>query len=235
MSLKREKQKAKEAREASLGGALIAAAISLVLGVLLGVANLASIPVTEVREMPPEEEINKDIVYYVQGQERGGNSYRSKEAALYDSRPGSVAFNEAELNTWSRNTFKFGAPKAPAAPGEEESDTYITLKPAAPKFRIHDGLINISMSLEVDAFGYSQKLLAQSEGTFSDDTGAWEFVPVNTYLGSARIPPEVAAPQLVSQLMKVFEQSKDFEKLYAMWNGLTGIDLSGDELILVKK
>ncbi|WOO39856.1 hypothetical protein [Rubellicoccus peritrichatus] len=232
MSLKREKQKAKEAREASLGGALVLAAISLLLGILLGVYNLAAIPVNEVREMPPEEEIQKDVVYYVQGQERGGNSYRSKEAALFDSRPGSVALNEAELNTWSRNTFKFGAP---AKPGEEEEETYVTLKPAAPKFRIHDNLINISMSMEVEIFGKSQKVLVQSEGTFSDATGVWEFVPLHTYIGSARIPPDVAAPQLVSKLMNVFEQSEDYEKLYAMWNNLSGVEVSGDELILAKK
>lgn len=232
MFKKRQKEKDEANREAgSLAGALFAAAFSLILGLSLGVLNLALLPVNEVRELPPQEELKPRTVYFVQGQERGGNSYRTKEGAFLKAQPGTIILDEEELNSWSRNTFKFGVPK----PGEEEESGIIELKPTAPRFRIRDGVINMSMTMEVVAYGQSQKVLVHSDGGFVNEGGIWKFKPDRTYISSAPIPEQGLAPALLSRVMSLFESSEDYNAFYNSWASLDTVEVNNDELILVRK
>jgi len=232
MGSKREKEHAKKARDTSLGGVLLAAMASIFLGLLLGLYTLASTPVAEVRELPPEEEIKARTVYFVQGQEGGGNSYRAKEAALRAGTPGKIPLNEAELNTWARNNFKFGTP---TKPGEEEAGSLVTFKPAAPRFKIDGDDIVLSMNLEVEAFGRKKKFLIHSEGDFRQENGIWKFVPEETYIGSAPLPDAVAAPVLLGRLMKFFESTEQYNQLSPVWNRLDTVEIQDDTLILVQR
>ncbi len=230
---KRQKEKDDANREAgSVGMAIVAAILSVILGLFLGVLNLAMVPVSEVKEMPPDEELKPHTVYFVQGQERGGNSYRAKEAALLQAQPGTIILNEEELNSWSRNTFKFGAP---AKPGEETQSGYVQIKPAAPRFRIRDGVFNMAMTMEVNAFGMNQKVLVQSDGHFAKEGGVWKFVPEVTYIGSAPIPEQGAAPVLVGRMMGIFENAEDFGPYYNSWADLETVEVDENELVLIRK
>lgn len=233
MGVKQQKEKDKANREAgSLGGALFAAVLSMLLGLFLGVANLATLPVSEVREMPAEEDQKPHTVYFVQGQERSGNSYRTKEAAVLQIQPGTIILNEEELNSWSRNTFNFSAPKKP---GEEVEEGFVTVKPAAPRFRIRDGILNMAMTVEVTAFDQTKKMLVQSDGHFEKQSGIWTFVPDVTYIGSAPVPQQVLAPMLLDKMMVLFEESESYGPMYNSWSGLDSVEVDDNELILIRK
>lgn len=233
MAKKSEKEKAAKAREATLSGALLAAALCIFLGLLYGGYSLAITPVTEVREFPAEDEIEPNTVYFVQPSERGGSGYKAREAALLSNKAGTIQLTEGELNTWSRNNFKFGAPKKP---GEEEESGYIEIKPSAPKFRIDKGgTLNMSMNIEVTAFGLSEKMLLQSEGTFNNNSGVWAFSPSRTYIGSAPVPNAGLAPQLLSRVYKLFENTETFKELYPAWNNLSQVKVTDNTLILLKR
>lgn len=230
---KRQKDKDNANRETgSVGMAALAAVLSIILGVILGVLNLAMLPVSEVKELPPAEEMKPHTVYFVQGQERGGNAYRAKEAALLAAQPGTIILNEEELNNWSRNTFKFGAPPKP---GEETKSGLVEIKPATPRFRIRDGVFNMAMTMEVNAFGMGEKVLVQSDGTFVSEGGAWKFVPTVTYIGSAPIPAQAVAPALVDKMMSLFEGNEEFGPYFNSWSSLDTVEVDENELVLIRK
>lgn len=228
MFKRKQKEKAEAARSITFGGALVASLFSLLLGVAIGFINLATTPVTEVRDLPPPDERKDRTVYYVVGQDRGGSAYRTKLTVLLQEQPGTLKFNEGDLNAWARDTFKFGT-------NTEQSTGLIQIKPAAPRFSIRDSKLTISMPMEVDAFGQNRRVLVQAQGTFSDESGTWVFLPEDTHMGSASVPDGLLANALRDSLLGIFKSTEEYTTLNEAWHKLSQVTLTGDELILVRR
>ena len=145
MSVKRRKAQDQASREISFGVTIFLSVIFVSLGLLLGIVHLVLIPVTEVRQMPKEENIQAKVVYHVRGNDRRVSSYRSKKSALFEGQIGVYRFNEAELNSWARDTFSFSKP-------EESSDNILRIKPGLPHFRIANDEMQISMFVEFQLY-----------------------------------------------------------------------------------
>ncbi len=220
----------RDAENRSTGGlilSLILAVFCVIIGLILGIAHLALIPVQTVRKLPPPDEREPRAVYYVQ--EPGGSAptYKLKETALVSRPGGTVSVTSAELNTWASDTFRFAR-----MPNEEESS--VVLIPSAPKFNLSNGTLNIAVMMEVKAYGKSHKLLFQTQGTFAHGAAGVEFVPEESYLGSAKLPREVVTPLVSDFIYRIFSSAEPSQKVLEAWNELSDVRIEGDVLKLVK-
>ncbi|MEO0794077.1 MAG: hypothetical protein AAFX93_02890 [Verrucomicrobiota bacterium] len=225
-----KKKKQKKESEGNMLGAAIVGVVVAIFGMFLGIGTLALEDVKEVRDMPAEDKITPDTVYYVIGKDKG-SAYKGDEQAFLDGKVGIIRMTEEELNDWAGDNFKFGRPK----PGEEQGG-FITLRPSTPNFRIQEGVLQVGMSVEVIAFGKNYKVRYQAKGNqFIDDGLGFVFKPDIAYLGSAQLPPVVVSGSLADMLFQVFEQSEQYAKFNEAWRGLSNVAVEGNELVLVRE
>lgn len=220
-------KKKKREMEGSLVGSIVLGLVTALMGVLLGIFSLSMQSVAEVREMP--KEVKPDTVYYVMGNDRGGD-YKRKEVAFLEKVPGQIVLSEADLNRWAADTFKFSKPTGK----DGESAGMIVMSPSAPSFRISDGVMQIGLSVEVDAFGKKNKLRYFAQGDFVRTADGFAFTPTRSYMGSAKLPPIGAASYVGSALLGVFKGTDRYQALNDAWTGLSSVSLDGSTLVLVR-
>lgn len=223
------KIKKKQASEGNFYSSLGLGVITALIGMLLGLLSLSVQEATEVRQMPDEEKIEPKTVYYIIGQDRGGN-YKGMLRAFIEQQKGTIRLQEQDLNRWASDNFKFGGPK-----GAEEEAGLITLKPTAPNFRIANGIMTIGMTVEVGMFGSSHKMRYQTTGVFEPSGSGYAFQPFDSYLGSAHLPPVVVGPTVSGALYGVFTNTEQFPALHNSWLGLSNVSLDGDSLLLTRQ
>ncbi|MDP0498321.1 MAG: hypothetical protein Q7Q73_19180 [Verrucomicrobiota bacterium JB024] len=209
----------------SLVISLVLAVLCVAIGFLAGVVHLALIPVQTVRAMPKETEPH--TVYYVQNTSGAAPSYKTKQTALVDAQGGTVSVSTAELNTWAADTFRFAK-----MPGEQEGG--LVLIPSAPKFNISDGTLNMAVMMEVKTYGKSHKVLFQTQGTFAQGAAGVEFVPEESYLGSAKLPREVVTPLVSDFIYRIFTRAEAADPVVDAWNELSDVRIEGNALTLTK-
>lgn len=210
-------------------GSVILGLVTALMGLMLGITSLALEPVTEVREMPKEDAIKPKTVYYITGKESGG-SYKGQERAFLERRPGAIAMSEADLNRWAADTFRFAQP----TPEEQENAGLITMRPSAPNFRLFDGQMQIGLNVEVDAFGNEYKVRYFTTGYFATAGAGYAFIPTDSYMGSAHLPPQAVAPLFASTLFGVFQNTEQYPVLYEAWISLSIVSIDGDKLVLTR-
>ncbi|WP_309381437.1 hypothetical protein [Cerasicoccus frondis] len=218
----------KEASEGNFATSLVLGVITAFVGLLIGVGALAVKPAAEVRNMPDEDKIEPKTVYYVIGNDRGGE-YKALLRAFLEQKPGAIKLSEEDLNRWASDNFKFSKAKQ----GEEEGG-FLTLKPNTPNFRIANGIMTIGMTVEVAAFGKSEKLRFQTSGVFVPAGGGYAFQSFDSYLGSAHLPSVGIAPVVSGTLYGVFENTEQYPALNQAWMTLSNVSLEGDALLLVR-
>lgn len=222
------KKKKREA-EGNLAASIILGLLTAVVGALLGIFSLAVQPVAEVREMPAEENIKEDTVYFIMGKDNRV-PYKRKETAFVEGKTGQISLSEADLNNWAADTFKFSKPK----PEEGESSNMILLTPSSPSFRIADSVLQVSMNVEVEAFGKKRKMKYFSKGDFTNTGMGYAFTPHVTYMGSAQLPPVGVASLIGDRLLDIFKQTERYPEFQKAWSSLSNVRLEGDQLILVR-
>ena len=94
----------------------LGAVLGLIAGVLVACVYLVFKPVSQVKEMPPEDKIQKSMVYFIPGNESNAKSrgWQAKQKQILGSPTFTLDLVEDELNAWA-NTLA-----APAAPGVDD-------------------------------------------------------------------------------------------------------------------
>jgi len=225
------KKKKKQESEGNFAASAVLGAVAAFCGLLLGIFTLAIKPVAEVREMPTEENIKPKTVYYVLGNDRGGDDYKRKEKAFLDRKPGTLILSEEELNRWAADTFKFAKPTK----AEDEPAGMILMSPSAPNFRIKDGVMQIGLSVEVEAFGVSQKMRYFAKGVFEPSGAGYAFTPEMAYLGSAELPPVGVGSFVGGTLFGIFQNTERYAALHEAWISLAGVQMDGSKLLLIRQ
>ncbi len=225
---KRSKGSEPDAPSGSLGGALLLGGLSALLGFFLGIAHLAHQPVELVRTLPAADERAPRTVYYVAGQDRGGAGFRTVQAQLLSGEPMAARLSEAELNAWSRESFRFDAEDASIARG------LIAILPAPPRFHMTDDVMHIGMNLNVSLFGREQEMTYQALGDFVQN-GDFRFKAAEIYLGSARIPTVILGPLLNYILLRPFEYAETWQTLRPAWSGLSDVAVESSNLVLLRR
>ncbi|WP_309395842.1 hypothetical protein [Cerasicoccus maritimus] len=222
-----KKKKKKEASEGNFMTALVMGIITAVFGMVLGIASLAVEPAAEVRNMPEPDKIEPKTVYYVIGKDNG--SYKGLLRAFLEQKPGTIKLSEEDLNRWAADNFKFSNNKA----GEDDAGL-VTLKPTTPNFHIANGIMTIGMSVEVSVFGKKQKMRFQTSGYFAPSGSGFSFQSIDSYLGSAHLPPVAVYPAVSNTLYSVFENTEQYPGLNLSWVTLSNVALDGDALLLTR-
>ncbi len=224
MSVKKRKEKEKQAREATLGGSLFMAIISALIGLLAGIWTLAGTPAIEVRDMPPEDKQEPGAVYLLRGADQASVGYRPKLDLMLSGRPDTYSFSEKELNTWARDTFRF-------ATAGSDNEGLIRIVPAAPNFRLTENGMQIAVNTEVAAWGNSRKLWYQVRGVFDNGQGVPGYKVDETFIGSAKIPPVGMAALLNMQVLRMFKGMPEAEKLLNLWSRLASVRVENGALV----
>lgn len=204
---------------------IFGALLSIILGVVLAVSYFVFRPVTRVKELPKDP--IPGTVYYIEGSRDYSNARRLTAKQRFFAKGGSVVVNEDELNTAANPV------TAPVAPGSEPAAAPAAiLSPGSPNFRIHDGLLQITvpMRIKVDMLFLDQTVLVQATGTFVKQGETFVFAPKTVYVGSC---PMERIPKAVDYVMKkVFDSQPVPPEIAASWGKLADVTIEGSTLRL---
>ncbi len=204
---------------------ILGAALSLVLGVVLGAALLVIKPVAQVKELPKEADRDAKAVYYIEGSRDGAKARQAlaKRKALVDGQ--SVEASEDELNSLVGAAPAPAAPKPgakkeeKAAPPPARTDDIITA--GTPNFRIRDGEMQIGIPVTINAIG--QKVIVQARGGFVKKGEGFVFEPSQLYLGSC---PVQRLPFLAGFVgSKIFGAQAIPEDIATAWKKATNVTI----------
>lgn len=201
---------------------ILGALLSAVLGVVLAAGFFVFRPVTKVKELPKEPV--PGMVYFIEGSRDYSNARRLVAKQKFFVKGGSVVVNEDELNT--------AANPVTAAPGTEPPPPVTTLSAGAPNFRIHGGLLQISVPVRIkyDLVSLDTTVLVQATGAFARKGETINFVPKTMYVGSC---PVVRLPHVVDFVMKKFFESQPVPAdIAAAWGKLADVTIEGTTLRL---
>lgn len=203
---------------------IFGAVLSIVLGVVLSAAFFVFKPVTKVKELPKEP--IPGTVYYIEGSRDYSNARRLVAKQKFFAKGGSVVVNEDELNSAANPA------TAPVAPGSEPPPPPTVLSAGAPNFRIHDGVLQISVPMRVkwDLAYLDQTVLVQAVGSFARRGESIVFVPKTMFVGSC---PVERIPRALDLIMKkVFEAQPVPPDIAAAWSKLVDVTVDGSTLRL---
>ena len=218
----------KEEYSPSAAAIITAAFVSVLLGLTGAVVNLTATAVTEVPELPNEEEVDTTAVYFVKGSERRGSAWKNKRSALAGGRKGTVSVSEGELNAWARTSFK------PNPRDEKEHGSTllgIRVVPSTPNFKIEEDTLQIASDLQIQIpLVGSRSFAYQVKGSFKDKGGVQVFVPSKSYIGSCPIP--LLSGFFFNFLAGSFYEHDEYAALNPSWAKLGSLTLKKEELTL---
>ena len=223
--------KQEEASGPGLAGPIVAAFISILIGGVLAAANLIILPVSVVKEIPPEEELVPKTVYFISGGDQGGNTWKQKKTFLASGQSGARSLSEGELNRWAKSTFK------PNPQTDEEGGLFskISMVPETPNFRIVDDQLQVSSQLEIPILGEGKKFLYQAKGNFVNESGVNKFKAESGYIGTCPIPKFAGLPDIVFNLLAAkFLLSEEYDALNPNWSQLSQVVIEDNQIKLVR-
>ncbi len=254
-----EEKLARELQGPGLFSIIFGAGLSLLVGVLLGVAHLVIKPV----EKKTEKELAKETagsasvlyrpVYFTEGSTAGGSGWRTKQQAFTGGQPGEILLNEAELNALiaalapppsapskpaapppakpasSADKSKPAAPVTKPAEPAEPEFVAATLAPGVVNFRVRGGVLQVAMAGNLSLLDLAP--LVQLRGGFAKGADGFVFQPAEFYFGSL---PLHKIPGLSSWLLnKMLAAQKGVpDDLKTAWQKLRNITVEGDNLRL---
>ena len=225
------KSKDNEGGGPTVAGSVIIGLISALVGAFLAAANLAFLPVSAVKELPEGEDLDPKAVYFIQGEERGGTQWSAKRDFLTTGRSGAIVVTEGELNRWARSKFRAN----PKGKGDGGVFDMVKFHAASPNFRIAEGLLQISAQMNIPLLKGGKIFVYQTQGSFDNDSGVYEFKAESGYLGRCPIPSVVNLPAIVFNMLSgQFADADEFAALEPQWASLTEIRLEGRQLVLVR-
>jgi hypothetical protein len=208
---------------------ILGALISLVLGVALGATLLVLRPVIAVKQMPKEDTIVPDAIYFVEGS-RDSSKARdaaAKRKAFVEGK--SVSVIEDELNVLAGAAASF-APAGEAKPGAAAPASDQTVAPGTPNFRVRDGALQIGVPVTISLLGMGHKVIVQTRGGFEKQGSAFVYEPNEFYVGSL---PLQRLPFLARYARDQFLDTAAVpEDIKTAWMKLAGVSIDGNVLNL---
>lgn len=209
----------------------LGAVLSVALGVILAGAYLVFKPVTLVKEVPKAPVAG--MVYYIEGSHDGTKARRMAAKQKIFLQGGSVAVVEDEINlALIPANVPAASGKPGAAPAKPEGESNEILTAGTPNFRIHDGVMQMSVPVQVkySLIGVDTSFLVQTEGTFVKDGDVFVYEPTTVYVGSC---PVQRLPMVKGLVAKKFLNAQRFPPdLVAAWGKLAEVSIEGSTLKL---
>ncbi|MGA2052178.1 MAG: hypothetical protein ABSH19_02575 [Opitutales bacterium] len=233
--------------KSTLGGALAAGVINVILGVVIGFCVLAATAPqayspTPKKEGDPPPPLPAGIWYW-KGDDSGGD-WQSKEPDFLAG-AGPLTLADTDLNGWAQAGFKATPPAAAAAaaPG--------AAPPAAPNFNAVAGVPNfrswqakaggagyfqVAMPFAVTVLGFNVEVLYQARGTFKAGPQGPEFEPTYSSFGSARLPTAGGVAGMVfNELAKEFIPDAVAKKYAGAWGKFNSATPQDGQLVLARQ
>jgi hypothetical protein len=213
----------------------LGAILGLVAGVLVACVYLVFKPVSQVKEMPPEDKIVKSMVYFIPGNESSAKSrgWQAKQKQILGTPTFTLDLVEDELNAWA-NTLAAPAPApkpgAPAGAPAPAGDGIFN--PGKPNFKVIAGnKLQISAKCVLNWYGLTKEVTVIATGAFAKSGDTVGFAAETLYLGSCPVHllPSAAAP-LMSHLIA---REKVPDELRAAWAKLDSVTIEGTKLTFV--
>jgi hypothetical protein len=202
---------------------ILGAALSVLLGAVLGAAYLVLLPVPTLKAPPKEGELKPDVVYFLPGARSGGSArdLAEKQKAFFAG--GSVELTEGELNALVAAA---AAPKPGAKPPADDR----VVRPGTPNFRIQDGELQIGVPLAVNALGFERTIIAQVRGRFVRRGAVFALDPDRFYLGACPLHRLPFVGDLVYR--RVLDAAPVPEAAAVAWGNLSDVAIEGATLRL---
>jgi len=213
----------------------LGAILGLVAGVLVACVYLVFKPVSQVKEMPPEDKILKSMVYLIPGSESGAKSrgWQAKQKQILSSPTFTLDLVEDELNAWANTlTAPPPAPKPGAPAGAPAPAGDGIFNPGKPNFKVIAGnKLQISTKCVLNWYGLTKEVTVITTGIFTKVGDAVTFTAETLHLGSCPVHllPSVGAP-LMSHLIA---RTKVPDEVRAAWAKLDSVTIDGTKLTFV--
>lgn len=174
MSARRTSRIWADERSPGYTGPIVAALLSLTLGVFVAALLLAAQPVNRVKELPKPDAQVRGAVYWVEGNRDPARLRSAQDKAQLLLRGQLVTFSEEELNALLE--------AALAVKAKTPSDALVS--PGTPNVRIRDGVVQLASELTFSLWGEKRKVVLQTRGTFHEYGGQWVFEPTQIFMGA---------------------------------------------------
>lgn len=211
-------------KEPRLWEIVVAAILSLIVGVLGAVVFLVTLPQEEVSELPAEGDREIGKIYFVKGSKGDAShgTWEAKEEALKAKRRGSMTVVEEELNQWAEVRL-----------GEEQTrpadQPLLQVVPGVPNFHLTDEELFVSVPLEWNLFGFRRTLGSLTSGTFQEKGGTHVFNHNRVFVGSCPLPGFLAK-KLVGDVSASYDVAEELEE---GWSNLQSVEIGEEGLALV--
>lgn len=221
--------------EPGWGEIILGAALSVVLGGVLGALALVFKPVAVVKELPKEPVAS--TTYFIEGSRDANKAKQAaaKRKAFAQGAPGVFSITEDDLNTLAGPATPAAAPVAKPKPGEKAAPASAvpageTFSAGTPNFRIRDGIVQIGFPVTVNALGMDLKVIVQAQGKFSKHGALFAYEPETLLVGSC---PVQRLPYASSYVTKKFLDSQTIaEDIAAAWPKVVAVAVEGSTLKL---
>ena len=211
----------------------LGALLSVILGVVLGVAYLASKTVQTVKDIPTDAPAG--AVYYIEGSRDFSRDAVIKEKRKDFTDGQSISVDERDLNAFitmvskppSASAAKPAKPgdKAPPPPADQKAIDVGTLNA-----RIHQGKIQFGDSVTFNVFGVSGSFIVQARGTISKHGSGFAFDPEEIYVGGCPCQRLLFIKDFVVSKLLFAQPFPD--DVAAAWSKLSDVVIEGSTLRL---
>ena len=215
---------------------ILGAAISLLLGVVLGAALLVLRPPVVAKTPPKETERVRGAVYYIEGSRDTAKAREAPQKRQAFVGGQSVTVSEEELNALV--SMPPSGATAPAKVAEKGKDAARATAAAvaemltigSPNFRIQEGGLQLAVPVTVNTFDLGLKLIAQARGGISKQGGSFAFDAKEMYLGSCPVQRLPVLAGYVRERIIAAQALPDDVK--GSWAKLASVTIEGSKLKL---
>jgi hypothetical protein len=209
----------------------LGALLSVILGVVLGVAYLVFKPVLKVKEIPKDPP--SGAVYYIEGSRDFSKSSEAETMRKSFAAGESVTIDEGEINMLLGSFGNAGAPdsKPAAKPGDKgPAPDAKALDVGSLNVRLHDGRIQFADTVSFSVLGVNGSVIVQAKGDFEKSGSTFSFEPDTFTVGGC---PLQRFPVIRTWLMKkLLFPNPPPPDVAAAWPKLTGVSVEGSSLKL---
>ena len=216
------------------GEVILGAALSVVLGAVLGALALVLKPTVTVKELPKEPVAG--VTYFIEGSRdtNKGKQGAAKRKSFTQGATGVLSFTEDELNALAVSAKPVAVPAAAPKPGEKAAPAVAASKEfltaGTLNFRIRTGVVHIGLPVTISALGEQWRVVVQAQGRFAKKGQAFVFEPETVLIGSC---PVQRLPYASTYVTKKFLSSQTLtEDIAAAWPRLASLTVDGSTLKL---
>lgn len=207
---------------------ILGAALSVVLGGVLGAAYLVFKPVPNVKAVPKDAPAG--AVYYIEGARDFNRSVDVAEKRKSFVGGESVDIEEGELNVLLSSPNPSDPNAAPAKPGQPPPASQKTIDVGSLNARLHTGRIQFADTVRFNVFGIIGSFVVQADGDFKKVGPVFAFDPDVIYVGGCPVQRFLFFRSLI--LNKLLFAQPVPEDIATAWSKLSDVTIDGSTLRL---